>query len=211
MRNRGRGELLGHARHVEDGIGANGNVMIKVHHPISLQVDDLAVLDHGDGTPRAVTGVPAGKHTVNPDRERGGGSASWANRGKQAHTAPMVLAMSAIRRMVRPSVRRTAATTGRTSRLSSTWSLCSVEITSPYGMPGRHDSTHHSGHHFHPPPQVIEARVVAPREPQYLSPVRMTVDMVVRCESLHVASVGIHDVDLQFCPDDRLVRGAIAS
>ena len=30
----------------------------------------------------------------------------------------------------------------------------------------------------------------------YISPVRMTVVVVVRCESLDVATVGIHDVDL---------------
>ena len=41
----------------------------------------------------------------------------------------------------------------------------------------------HSGHQIHPQQQVLEARVVAPRESQYLSPVRMTVEAVVRCES----------------------------
>ena len=29
------------------------------------------------------------------------------------------------------------------------------------------------------------------------SPVRMNVEVVVRCESLHVATVGIHDIDLE--------------
>jgi len=43
----------------------------------------------------------------------------------------------------------------------------------------------------------MEARVVAPREPQYLSPVRMTVEVVVKYESLHVATVGVHHVDLE--------------
>ena len=62
----------------------------------------------------------------------------------------------------------------------------------------------------------MEVRVVAPREPQYLSPVRMTVEVVVRCESLHVATVGIHDIDLEFQTNCRLkiwrlVRAAIAN
>ncbi len=44
-----------------------------------------------------------------------------------------------------------------------------------------------------------------------LSPVRMTVEVVVRCESLHVPTIGIHDVDLELRIDLRLVRASIAT
>ena len=43
-----------------------------------------------------------------------------------------------------------------------------------------------------------------------LFPVRMTVIVVVRCESLDIATVGIHNVDLILRIHLRLIRASIA-